>query len=134
MSKGGRHRIFTEEQRKDRNRLAQAAFRARKSEYTTTLENTVVGLESIVKELQDSNRQTSSRADAAEAQCQLLEQQLQKLYQQLHSSLLENQQLLTALGEKQNMIFIDSESSVSLSPSLSSSCSTFVDPAEIIFT
>ncbi|KAI7851582.1 hypothetical protein BDC45DRAFT_515330 [Circinella umbellata] len=126
MSKGGRHRIFTEEQRKDRNRLAQAAFRARKSEYTTTLENTVVGLESIVKELQDSNRQTSSRADAAEAQCHFLEQQLQKLYQQLHSSLLENQQLLTAL---------DSVSSVSLSPSLSSSsCSTLVDPTEIIFT
>ena len=105
MSKGGRHRIFTEEQRKDRNRLAQAAFRARKSKYTTTLENTVIGLESIVKELQDSNRQTSSRAEAAEAQCHLLEQQLQKLYQQLHASLLENQQLLTALGKMRLLLF-----------------------------
>lgn len=51
-SQGGRHRIFTAEQRKDRNRLAQAAFRERRSQYTSTLENTVVELEAIIRELQ----------------------------------------------------------------------------------
>lgn len=51
-SHGGRHRIFTAEQRKDRNRLAQAAFRERRNQYTRTLENTVVELEAIIRELQ----------------------------------------------------------------------------------
>lgn len=51
-SRGGRHRIFTVEQRKDRNRRAQAAFRERRSRYTHTLEQTVVELESIIRELQ----------------------------------------------------------------------------------
>ena len=49
---GGRHRIFTEEQRKVRNRQAQAAFRERRSQYTQTLQETVLGLEKIITELQ----------------------------------------------------------------------------------
>ncbi|KAI8139186.1 hypothetical protein BJV82DRAFT_672769 [Fennellomyces sp. T-0311] len=117
MSKGGRHRIFTEEQRKDRNRLAQAAFRARRSEYTHTLEETVVGLETIVKELQDSNRETSNRADAAEAKCQMLKEQLQHLHHELNAALLENRQLLALLD------------STSTTPSSSS----LIDPSEAIF-
>ncbi|KAI9266704.1 hypothetical protein BDA99DRAFT_558753 [Phascolomyces articulosus] len=136
MSKGGRHRIFTEEQRKDRNRLAQAAFRARRSEYTNTLENTIVGLESIVKELQDSNRQTSTRADRAEAKCQILQQQLQYLHQQLHSALLENRRLLSALDTSSTTSSSSSSSSSASmsSPSIASSCSSLIDPAEIILT
>ncbi|KAI9494597.1 hypothetical protein BDB00DRAFT_295775 [Zychaea mexicana] len=130
MSKGGRHRIFTEEQRKDRNRLAQAAFRARRSEYTHTLEQTVVGLESIVKELQDSNRQTSTRADAAEARCQLLKDRLRHLHEQLHAALLENQRLSSA----QVTASLPSPSSVSTCSSSSSSSSSLIDPTEAIST
>ncbi|ORZ03084.1 hypothetical protein BCR43DRAFT_482716 [Syncephalastrum racemosum] len=52
QSQGGRHRIFTAEQRKDRNRLAQAAFRERRNQYTSTLEKTVIELETIIRELQ----------------------------------------------------------------------------------
>ncbi|KAG2174371.1 hypothetical protein INT43_004394 [Umbelopsis isabellina] len=59
----GRHRIFTNEQRKDRNRLAQAAFRERRSQYTKELESVVEDLETIIKELQESNRATSRQLD-----------------------------------------------------------------------
>jgi hypothetical protein len=60
---GGRHRMFTNEQRKDRNRLAQAAFRERRSQYTKTLESTIKNLETIICELQDSNRATNQQLD-----------------------------------------------------------------------
>ncbi|KAJ2961531.1 hypothetical protein NQZ79_g3280 [Umbelopsis isabellina] len=59
----GRHRIFTNEQRKDRNRLAQAAFRERRSQYTKELKSVVEDLETIIKELQESNRETSRQLD-----------------------------------------------------------------------
>jgi hypothetical protein len=60
---GGRHRIFSNEQRKDRNRLAQAAFRERRSQYTKELESAIEDLEKIITELQESNRATSHQLD-----------------------------------------------------------------------
>ncbi|KAI9498190.1 hypothetical protein BDB00DRAFT_801534 [Zychaea mexicana] len=90
---GGRHRIFTEEQRKVRNRQAQAAFRERRSQYTQTLEQTIVGLENIIEELQESNRNTSVRADVAEQRCTDLEKHNQLLHQLIVTVTAENQRL-----------------------------------------
>lgn len=59
----GRHRMFTNEQRRDRNRMAQAAFRERRSQYTKELESVVEDLETIIKELQESNRATTRQLD-----------------------------------------------------------------------
>lgn len=73
---GGRHRIFTNEQRKDRNRLAQAAFRERRSQYTKTLESTIANLETIICELQESNRATSKQLDDSKVESDKLRQLL----------------------------------------------------------
>ncbi|KAI9271530.1 hypothetical protein BDA99DRAFT_556762 [Phascolomyces articulosus] len=93
-SHGGRHRIFTEEQRKVRNRLAQAAFRERRSQYTQTLQQTVLDLEKIIQELQESNRNTSVRAEIAEQRCVDLEKQNNLLQQLISTVSAENQRLL----------------------------------------
>ncbi|KAG2223823.1 hypothetical protein INT45_001957 [Circinella minor] len=93
-SHGGRHRIFTEEQRKVRNRQAQAAFRERRSQYTQTLQETILGLEKIITELQESNRNTSVRAEIAEQRCIDLEKQNDILQQLISTVTAENQRLL----------------------------------------
>ncbi|TPX69455.1 hypothetical protein SpCBS45565_g02449 [Spizellomyces sp. 'palustris'] len=53
QTRRGRHRIFTDEQRKDRNRTAQAAFRAKKMEYYAGLESTVDDLQRTVSLLRE---------------------------------------------------------------------------------
>jgi hypothetical protein len=82
---GGRHRIFSNEQRKDRNRIAQAAFRERRSQYTKTLESTMANLETIICELQDSNRATSKQLDDAKAESDKLRQLLLAVITDNHS-------------------------------------------------
>ncbi|KAI9300786.1 hypothetical protein BJ944DRAFT_252834 [Cunninghamella echinulata] len=62
----GRHRLYSNEQRKDRNRQAQAAFRQRRSVYTKTLEETVEKLQSIIASLQQSTDEANKRAEVAE--------------------------------------------------------------------
>ncbi|TFK98754.1 hypothetical protein BDV98DRAFT_657725 [Pterulicium gracile] len=62
--------------RKKKNADAQAAFRARRANYITTLEETVTSLESVVLQLQDSCRDT--RAETSE-----LRKENSKLRQQL---------------------------------------------------
>jgi hypothetical protein len=55
--KAGRKPLYkTAQERRDRNRRAQLAFRARRSDYLARLEHTCRSLESVVAELQESNR------------------------------------------------------------------------------
>ena len=56
-SKAGRKPLYkTAQERRDRNRRAQLAFRARRSDYLARLEETCRSLENVVVELQESNR------------------------------------------------------------------------------
>lgn len=82
---GGRHRMFSNEQRKDRNRLAQAAFRERRSQYTKTLEATIDDLETIIRELQDSNRAASQQLDDTKEESDKLRQLLLTVINENHS-------------------------------------------------
>lgn len=55
--KAGRKPLYkTAQERRDRNRRAQLAFRARRSDYLARLEDTCRSLEHVVVELQESNR------------------------------------------------------------------------------
>ena len=55
--KAGRKPLYkTAQERRDRNRRAQLAFRARRSDYLARLEDTCRSLENVVVELQESNR------------------------------------------------------------------------------
>jgi hypothetical protein len=55
--KAGRKPLYkTAQERRDRNRRAQLAFRARRSDYLAKLEETCRSLEKVVMELQESNR------------------------------------------------------------------------------
>jgi len=55
--KGGRKPIYaTSEERKQRNRQAQAAFRERRTEYIKQLENTIKHHEETLQTLQQSHR------------------------------------------------------------------------------
>ncbi|KAF7720942.1 hypothetical protein EC973_005751 [Apophysomyces ossiformis] len=66
MSQSKAVHLNPEEERKDRNRIAQAAFRARRSKYTQTLEQALLRLDKQVQELQESNRLANERAAKAE--------------------------------------------------------------------
>jgi hypothetical protein len=58
--KAGRKPLYkTAQERRDRNRRAQLAFRARRSDYLGRLEDTCRSLENVVMELQESNRATN---------------------------------------------------------------------------
>jgi chromosome segregation ATPase len=78
-SKGGRQRQFSNEQRKDRNRQAQAAFRERRSKHTKALEDTITDLRTMVQILQQNVMQTKERAEKAEKRCEFLENDCQHL-------------------------------------------------------
>lgn len=55
--KAGRKPLYkTAQERRDRNRRAQLAFRARRSDYLARLEETCRSLQEVVVELQESNR------------------------------------------------------------------------------
>ncbi|KAI8344404.1 hypothetical protein BC941DRAFT_408561 [Chlamydoabsidia padenii] len=71
--KGGRRRQYSNEQRKDRNRQAQAAFRERRSKHTKALEDTITDLRTLVHILQQNATQAMERAKKAEKRSQQLE-------------------------------------------------------------
>ncbi|KAJ3814516.1 hypothetical protein F5876DRAFT_72863 [Lentinula aff. lateritia] len=62
--------------RKKKNADAQAAFRARRTNYITTLEETVVNLESVVRVLQDSCREATTEAQELQQENNQLRQAL----------------------------------------------------------
>ncbi|KAG2200117.1 hypothetical protein INT46_000199 [Mucor plumbeus] len=91
--KVGRHRVFSNEQRRDRNRKAQAAFRDRRNKYTNTLETAIVGFEETIKSLKETNNQSIERAQVAEERSQQLSSEVISLQRLLEMVLADNQRL-----------------------------------------
>lgn len=76
--KAGRKPLYkTAQERRDRNRRAQLAFRARRSDYLARLEHTCRSLESVVAELQESNRVTNDALVRERNKVRCLERMLQ---------------------------------------------------------
>jgi hypothetical protein len=94
-SKVGRHRLYSKEQRKDRNRQAQAAFRDRRSKYTKNLEAAMVKFEEKIKTLEEINSKTAERAQLAEECCTKLDSEVVSLQKLLQIALADNQRLQT---------------------------------------
>lgn len=90
VSKVGRHRIYSNEQRKDRNRKAQAAFRNRRNEYTKNLEAALLEFENKVAGLKVSNTQLEERAKTAETRCAQLASEVNSLHKLLQLALSNN--------------------------------------------
>ncbi|ORX49098.1 hypothetical protein DM01DRAFT_1385244 [Hesseltinella vesiculosa] len=72
-SSGGRHRVFTNEQRKVRNRQAQAAFRHRRNEHKKTLESTIQDLKQQQAVLEQTALEAIRRAEHSEKRCMALQ-------------------------------------------------------------
>lgn len=105
--KVGRHRVYSNEQRKDRNRQAQAAFRDRRSKYTQTLESAIVTFEETIKHLKEFNNETMKRAQVAEERSHHLASQVVSLQRLLEMALADNQRLHTqvvALGSSNDIL------------------------------
>lgn len=96
-SKAGRHRLYSNEQRKDRNRQAQAAFRDRRSKYTKTLEVAILKFEDTIEELKEINTKSLQRAEVAEERCVQLTSEVTNLQKLLQMALAENQRLLQSM-------------------------------------
>jgi hypothetical protein len=80
-SKAGRKPLYkTVQERRDRNRRAQLAFRARRSDYLARLEETCRSLEGIVTELQESNRQANDSLARERSRVRYLEKLLQTCF------------------------------------------------------
>jgi len=78
--KGGRKPLYhTAEERRDRNREAQAAFRARKKRQMTTLSHGFDQLEALVLEYQRDNMRANDAVARLQARCSALEQVLKEL-------------------------------------------------------
>lgn len=76
--KAGRKPLYkTAQERRDRNRRAQLAFRARRSDYLSKLEDTCRSLEAVVMELQQSNRAANDALARERTQVKLLQGILQ---------------------------------------------------------
>ena len=76
--KAGRKPLYkTAQERRDRNRRAQLAFRARRSDYLGRLEETCRSLEKVVVELQESNRATNDALSRERNKVKYLERILQ---------------------------------------------------------
>jgi phage shock protein A len=95
-SKAGRHRLYSNEQRKDRNRQAQAAFRDRRSKYTKTLEAAMLKYEDTIESLKEDNNTLIQRAEAAEQRSTKLDSEVANLQKLLQMALAENQRILSS--------------------------------------
>lgn len=94
ISKAGRHRIYSNEQRKDRNRKAQAAFRDRRNNYTKTLEDALLKYKDKIQDLEDSRTSSIQQAKTIEERCDRLDSEVTSLQKLLQQVLAENQRLL----------------------------------------
>ncbi|GAN02651.1 hypothetical protein MAM1_0026c02096 [Mucor ambiguus] len=110
--KVGRHRVYSNEQRKDRNRQAQAAFRDRRSKYTQTLENAIVNFEETIKDLKESNSQTMKRAQVAEERSHHLASQVASLQRLLEMALTDNQRLQAQVALGNDMLPLSPNSDI----------------------
>ena len=76
--KAGRKPLYkTAQERRDRNRRAQLAFRARRSDYLAKLEDTCRSYELVVAELQESNRVAHDTLARERVKVKFLERMLQ---------------------------------------------------------
>lgn len=98
VSKAGRHRLYSNEQRKDRNRQAQAAFRDRRSKYQKTLEAAMLKYEDTIEELKRENLKSTERATEAEQRCSTLDAEVADLRKSLQLALAENQRILSTIA------------------------------------
>jgi len=77
--KAGRKPLYkTAQERRDRNRRAQLAFRARRSDYLARLEDTCRDLEGVVMEMQESNRVANDALNRERSKVKYLERLLQR--------------------------------------------------------
>ncbi|ORZ26068.1 hypothetical protein BCR42DRAFT_486130 [Absidia repens] len=141
----GRHRIYTNEQRKDRNRQAQAAFRARRTLYTKTQKETIAELQHMVHMLQKTMLEANERASCAEKRCMQLENENQQLKTTLAcflapssspsscvSPLTSHSSPLLPTSDDMPLIYPQESFSWLSSPSSSSSSSSLEDPTTIL--
>ncbi|CEP07196.1 hypothetical protein [Parasitella parasitica] len=96
--KVGRHRVFSNEQRKMRNRQAQAAFRDRRSKYTNSLEMAIHNFEKTIKNLKETNNELIKRAQTAEDRSHHLASEVVSLQRLLELALADNQRLQTQIA------------------------------------
>ncbi|KAI9021483.1 hypothetical protein CLU79DRAFT_753529 [Phycomyces nitens] len=78
-------------ERKDKNRLAQAAFRARREKYSRQRDNALLKLEARINQLEKSHQEAINRANRAEENCINLSNELYHVQQQLSLALTENE-------------------------------------------
>jgi len=84
--KAGRKPLYTTpEQRRDRNRRAQLAFRARRSDYLARLEENCRSLENVVVELRESNRVANDALSHERNKVKYLERMLRSLLETICS-------------------------------------------------
>ncbi|KAI8882591.1 hypothetical protein K501DRAFT_333936 [Backusella circina FSU 941] len=105
----GRNRIYSSEERKDRNRTAQAAFRDRRSKYTQGLETALSVYENKVKVLEVSEKNLTERAESAEQRCSQLETKVADLQKMVEA-------MIAAASQTENI----PSPTYSLSPTFSS--------------
>ena len=89
--KVGRKRIYTNEQRKERNRKAQADFRVRRNKYTKSLESAMLQFEILIKELKEENSKLAERAQQAEQRYNDLNAQMNLIQSFLYPVSVSNQ-------------------------------------------
>jgi hypothetical protein len=97
--KAGRKPLYkTAQERRDRNRRAQLAFRARRSDYLGRLEATCRSLENVVIELQESNRITNAALARERVKVRHLERMIQS-----QASLISSQYLFPTQSSEMSM-------------------------------
>ncbi|KAL0086779.1 basic-leucine zipper transcription factor [Phycomyces blakesleeanus] len=92
-------------ERKDKNRLAQAAFRARQANYSRQRDNALLKLEAKISSLEKSHQEAINRAHHAEQNYINLANELYNVQQQLSLSMIENEYWRSCLTDlQQSMI------------------------------
>ncbi|KAL0079665.1 hypothetical protein J3Q64DRAFT_1851426 [Phycomyces blakesleeanus] len=90
-------------ERKDKNRLAQAAFRARQANYSRQRDNALLKLEAKISSLEKSHQEAINRAHHAEQNYINLANELYNVQQQLSLSMIENEYWRSCLTDLQQI-------------------------------
>ncbi|OAD68898.1 basic-leucine zipper transcription factor [Phycomyces blakesleeanus NRRL 1555(-)] len=91
-------------ERKDKNRLAQAAFRARQANYSRQRDNALLKLEAKISSLEKSHQEAINRAHHAEQNYINLANELYNVQQQLSLSMIENEYWRSCLTDLQQSL------------------------------
>ncbi|KAI8390176.1 hypothetical protein BD560DRAFT_380153 [Blakeslea trispora] len=106
--KVGRQRIYTNEQRKERNRKAQAAFRLRRDKYTKALEDTMLQLKTSLGKLEEKNLELAERVQQAEQRYSELNTQMMLIQSLLHPISTDNLVEQTLANISKIVYFVES--------------------------